>query len=99
MSEKSKPENWARVLCLTRGLQKQNLDADLPYALPSGDPPKNKTEPQAETAEETKTNRTSRPRETDSVSRKSIGDGKCFGHGKGIKSTSGQSKCWITNPI
>jgi hypothetical protein len=29
--------------------------------LPPGDPPKNETEPQAETAEETKINRTSRP--------------------------------------
>jgi hypothetical protein len=38
-----------------------NLDADLPCALPPGDPPKNETKPQAETVEETKTNWTSMP--------------------------------------
>jgi hypothetical protein len=56
--------------------------------LPPRDPPKNETEPQAEIAEEMKINQTSRPRETDRASRKLIGDGKCFGHGKGIKTKS-----------
>jgi hypothetical protein len=52
-----------------RGLQKHNLDADLPCALPPRDPPENEAETQAETAEATKTNRTSASRETDLVSR------------------------------